>query len=136
VGAGAGRAPYRRRRYDRPRAAALVQAASSVLVFIGSAASRRAYPSNAAYVASRHGLAGLANATFLDVRDRGVKVSIVSPGLVAAGAGLLSPTGQHRPHDLLRPGDVAAAVRFVVTFPETGCPVEIELQPQRSPWGD
>ena len=59
-------------------------------------------------------------------------MSIVSPGLVAAGAGLLSPAGQERPGDLLTPEDVAAAVRFVVTFPATGCPVEIDLQPQRS----
>ena len=64
---------------------------------------------------------------------RGVKVSVVSPGLVAAGAGLLSPAGQERPPELLTPADVAAAVRFVVDFPRTGCPVEIELQPQRTP---
>jgi NADP-dependent 3-hydroxy acid dehydrogenase YdfG len=110
----------------------LVRHAPSALVYIGSGAARRAYPWNAAYVASKHGLAGLAQATFLDVRDLGVKVSLVSPGLVAAGAGLLSPAGQERPGDLLTPDDVAAAVRFVVTFPSTGCPVEIDLQPQRS----
>jgi len=28
---------------------------------------------------------------------------------------------------------VAAAVEFVVTFPGTGCPVEIHLEPQRTP---
>ncbi len=110
----------------------LVARAPSALVYIGSGAARRAYPFNAAYVASKHGLAGLAQATFLDVRDHGVKVSVVSPGLVAAGAGLLSPAGQERPGDLLTPDDVAAAVRFVVTFPASGCPVEIDLQPQRS----
>jgi NADP-dependent 3-hydroxy acid dehydrogenase YdfG len=112
---------------------ALVTQAPSALVYIGSGAGRRAYPGNAAYVASKHGLVGLAHATFLDVRDLDVKVSVVSPGLVAAGAGLLSPAGQERPGDLLTPDDVAAAVRFVVTFPVTGCPVEIDLQPQRSP---
>jgi NADP-dependent 3-hydroxy acid dehydrogenase YdfG len=111
---------------------ALVARAPSALVYIGSGAARRAYPFNAAYVASKHGLLGLAHATFLDVRDHGVKVSVVSPGLVAAGAGLLSPAGQERPGELLTPDDVAAAVRFVVTFPATGCPVEIDLQPQRS----
>ncbi len=111
---------------------ALVRRAPSALVYIGSGAARRAYPMNAAYVASKHGLAGLAHATFLDVRDHGVKVSLVSPGLVAAGAGLLSPAGQERPHELLNPDDVAAVVRFVVTFPANGCPVEIDLQPQRS----
>ena len=110
----------------------LVERAPSALVYIGSGAARRAYPGNAAYVASKHGLAGLAHAVFLDVRDHGVKVSVVSPGLVAAGAGLLSPAGQERPGDLLTPDDVAAAVRFVVTFPVNGCPVEIDLQPQKS----
>ena len=110
----------------------LVARAPSALVYIGSGAARRAYPGNAAYVASKHGLAGLAHAVFLDVRDHGVKVSLISPGLVAAGAGLLSPAGRNRPGDLLTPDDVAAAVRFVVTFPATGCPVEIDLQPQRS----
>jgi NADP-dependent 3-hydroxy acid dehydrogenase YdfG len=102
-------------------------------VFIGSGASRQAFANNAAYVASKHGLAGLAGATFLDVRDRGVKVSLVSPGLVAAGAGLLSPAGANSPQELLAPEDVAAAVAFVVSFPHTGCPTEIQLQPQKSP---
>ena len=111
----------------------LLAAAPSALVYVGSGAGRRAYAGNAAYVASKHGLTGLAWATFLDVRDRDVKVSVVSPGLVAAGAGLGSPAGQQRPQELLSPEDVAAAVRFVVDFPSRGCPVEIELQPQRTP---
>ncbi len=112
---------------------ALLAAAPSALVYVGSGASRQAYATNAAYVASKHGLAGLAGGVFLDVRDRGVKVSLVSPGLVAAGAGALSPTGQAHPEQLLQPADVAAAVRFVVTFPTRGCPVEVVLQPQRTP---
>lgn len=112
---------------------ALLRSAPSALVFIGSAAGRRAAPSNAAYIASKHGLRGLAAATFLDVRDRGVKVSLVSPGLVAAGAGLWSPAGQERPETLLAPQDVAAAVRFVVTSSARACPTEIELLPQRTP---
>lgn len=114
---------------------ALVAAAPSSLVYLGSGASRSAYPDNAAYVASKHGLAGLAGATWLDVRDLGVKVSLVSPGLVAAGAGLGSPAGRDHPDRLLQPADVAAAVRFVVTFPGRGCPVEVQLQPQRTPDG-
>jgi NADP-dependent 3-hydroxy acid dehydrogenase YdfG len=66
-------------------------------------------------------------------RDRDVKVSLISPGLVTAGAGAYSPAGQQRPHELLAPADVAAEVRFVVTFPARGCPTQIRLQPQRSP---
>lgn len=112
---------------------ALLAAAPSSLIYIGSGAAHRAFPNNAAYVASKHGLAGLAEAVFLDVRDRDVKVSLVSPGMVAAGASLAAPAGQHRPHELLAPADVAAAVQFVVTFPVRGCPTHIQLQPQRTP---
>ena len=112
---------------------ALVAAAPSSLIYLGSGAAHQAFANNAAYVASKHGLAGLAEAVFLDVRDHDVKVSLISPGLVAAGAGLWSPAGQERPQELLAPADVAAAVRFVVDFPARGCPTQIRLQPQRSP---
>jgi NADP-dependent 3-hydroxy acid dehydrogenase YdfG len=101
----------------------------STLVFIASGAAHRVYPGNAAYVASKHGLAALAAAAFLDVRRHGVRVSVVSPGLVAAGAGLWSPLGRTAPERLLTPEDVAGAVEYVVTFPGHGCPVLVELQP-------
>ncbi|MFC4148142.1 SDR family oxidoreductase [Micromonospora mangrovi] len=112
---------------------ALISAAPSSLVYIGSGAAHRAFANNAAYVASKFGLAGLAEAVFLDVRDRDVKVSLISPGLVAAGASLATTAGQNRPHELLAPADVAAAVRFVASFPVRGCPTHIQLQPQRTP---
>lgn len=101
----------------------------SSLVYIGSGAAHRVFPDNAAYVASKHGLAALAAATFLDVKRHGIRVSVVSPGLVAAGAGLLSPEGVADPSALLQPEDVADAVGYVVDFPGRGCPVLIELQP-------
>ncbi|HEY0167858.1 MAG TPA: SDR family NAD(P)-dependent oxidoreductase [Jatrophihabitans sp.] len=110
---------------------ALLASAPSSLIYLGSVASRQSFAHNAAYVASKHGLAGLSGAVWLDVRDRGVKVSLIAPGLVAAGAGLRSPQGQADPGQLLQPADVAAAVRFVVTFPDRGCPTEIRLEPQR-----
>ncbi len=110
---------------------ALLAGSPSSLIYLGSAASRQPFAHNAAYVASKHGLAGLAGAVWLDVRERGVKVTLIAPGLVAAGAGLWSPQGQSNPQQLLQPEDVAAAVRFVVSFPERGCPTEIRLEPQR-----
>lgn len=102
-------------------------------MWAGSGRRPPAAHSTAPRPASTHGLAGLAGATFLDVRDRDVKVSLISPGLVAAAGGLSSAAGQERPTELLQPEDVAPAVRFVVTFPPRGCPTEIQLQPQRQP---
>ena len=110
---------------------ALLAGAPSSLVLLGSAAARAPFAGNPAYVASKHGLAGFARSVFLDVRDRDVAVTLLSPGLVAAGAGLRAPGV--RPAELLRPADVAAAVRWVVATPPNVCPVEVELQPQRTP---
>ena len=113
----------------------LVAAAPSSLVYLGSGAGHQAYPDNAAYVTSKHGLTGLARATFLDLRDAGVKVSLLSPGMVAAGASLFSPAGQQRPEELLAVADVAAALRFVLSSSPSCCPTEIHLQPLRTPRG-
>ena len=110
---------------------ALLAGAPSSLVLLGSGAARTPYPGNPGYVASKHGLAGFARSVFLDVRDRDVAVTLLSPGLVAAGAGLRAPGV--RPEGLLQPGDVADAVRWVVGTPANVCPVEVELQPQRTP---
>jgi NADP-dependent 3-hydroxy acid dehydrogenase YdfG len=110
---------------------ARLAAAPSSLVLLGSGAARTAFPGDPAYVASKHGLAGFARSVFLDVRDRDVAVTLLSPGLVAAGAGLRAPG--IRPEQLLQPDDVADAVRWVVGTPARVCPVEVELQPQRSP---
>ena len=110
---------------------ALLAAAPSSLVLIGSGAARTAFPGNPAYVASKHGLAGFARSVVLDVRDRDVAVTLLSPGLVAAGAGARVPGVA--PERLLQPGDVAEAVRWIVATPANVCPVEVELQPQRTP---
>ncbi|MET1006109.1 MAG: SDR family NAD(P)-dependent oxidoreductase [Propionibacteriaceae bacterium] len=107
----------------------LMAAAPAALVFIGSGAGHVSYPNNAAYVATKHGLVALARATYLDVRRHRVKVSVVSPGLVAAGATLGAPMTAQQKEQLLRPEDVASAVAYVVGFPDRGCPTEIQLQP-------
>ena len=108
---------------------ALVEAAPSSLIYLGSGAGHAIYPNNAAYVATKHAMSALAHATYADVRRHRVKVSLIAPGLVAAGAALWSPVGQEHPEWLLRPADVAAAVRFVVGLGDHGCPTEIRLQP-------
>ena len=108
---------------------ALVDAAPSALIYLGSGGGHAIYPNNAAYVSSKHAMAALAHATYADVRRYRVKVCVIAPGLVAAGAALWSPVGQEHPERLLRPEDVAAAVRFVVGFGDHGCPTEIRLQP-------
>ncbi|MDF8263213.1 SDR family oxidoreductase [Luteipulveratus flavus] len=111
----------------------LIEATPAYLILIGSGADHTAHANNAAYVASKHGLAGLTEAMFLDLRGHGVKVSLISPGLVAAGAGLQSAQGKAAPHLLLAPSDIAAAVSFVLDSSASACPTVIRLEPQQPP---
>ena len=52
------------------------------IVVTGSLASERGMPDNAAYVASKHGLLGLARAVASEVARSGVRVNCVLPGLI------------------------------------------------------
>lgn len=52
------------------------------IVVTGSLASERGMPNNAAYVASKHGLLGLARAAALEAAPHGVRVNCVIPGLI------------------------------------------------------
>lgn len=113
----------------------LLAAAPSALVLVGSTAARTPFPHNASYVAAKHGLAGFARAVFLEVRDSGVKVCLVNPGPVLAGASLYAPAAGTHPERFLRPEDVASAVGWALATHPRACPVEIDLVPQRDPHG-
>lgn len=52
------------------------------IVVTGSLASERGMPDNAAYVASKHGLLGLARAVASEVARSGIRVNCVVPGLI------------------------------------------------------
>jgi 3-oxoacyl-[acyl-carrier protein] reductase len=86
------------------------------VVIVGSIAGRSAFAGGAAYAATKHFVAGFAESLMLEVRDAGVKVSVVSPGSVdTAFSG--RPPGGPRPGGRLDADDVAAAVAYVVATP-------------------
>ena len=59
-----------------------------------------------------------------------MRVTVINPGLVAGGAGLLAGADPATP---LQPADVAAAVLHAVTAPAHVCVTEIAFQPVRDP---
>ncbi len=103
----------------------------SAVVFTVSMAAKLHAPMNAAYIASKHGLAGFAGALFQDVRDKGIKVCAIFPGLVAAGPALNLGLDLAT---LIQPEDVAEAIRWATAAPEHLCPTEIVLQAMHNPW--
>lgn len=57
------------------------------IVNIGSDLARRPLANMAAYVASKHGLAGFSHSLLREVKGQGVRVSLVNPGMIDTGFG-------------------------------------------------
>ncbi len=84
------------------------------IVIIGSIAGRSAFVGGAGYATTKHAVMGFAENLMLEVRDAGVKVSVVSPGSVATEFG---GGGGPRATSQLHADDVASAVMSVVDTP-------------------
>jgi 3-oxoacyl-[acyl-carrier protein] reductase len=82
------------------------------VVLIGSIAGRSAFVGGSCYAATKHAVMGFAECLMLEVRDAGVRVSVVNPGSVATG---FSRSGNADWN--LRPEDVAESVAHVVSAP-------------------
>ncbi|HEX6050275.1 MAG TPA: SDR family oxidoreductase [Gemmatimonadaceae bacterium] len=83
------------------------------IVIIGSIASRSAFVGGTCYGGTKHAVMGFAESLMLEVRDHGVKVSVVNPGSVATD---FSPE-RRDPSWMLVADDVAEAVAFAVDTP-------------------
>jgi NADP-dependent 3-hydroxy acid dehydrogenase YdfG len=93
---------------------AMVQRGSGHIVVIGSIASRSAFVGGTCYGATKHAVMGFAESLMLEVRDRGVRVSVVNPGSVATDFG----DGSFREKSwALTPEDVAESVAHVLATP-------------------
>jgi NADP-dependent 3-hydroxy acid dehydrogenase YdfG len=101
---------------------------SGHIVSIGSVAGRVALAGNAAYSASKYGLRGVHEVLAEEVRDTGVRATLIEPG--ATDTPLWNPLDPDSRSDLpsraamLRAEDVARAVVFVAAQPPG---VEIQL---------
>ena len=80
---------------------------------------------------SKRALAGFSEALFEDMREHGVKVCTIRPGWV--NTPMASSDGVNRER-MIQPEDIVRTVLFVLTMPDTTCPTEIVLRPQRSPY--
>jgi 3-oxoacyl-[acyl-carrier protein] reductase len=101
------------------------------VINIASMAGRRPLGGFSAYTASKHGVVGFSHALFEDVREHNIKVSAICPGFVATD--LVSGLGMAEQR-MIQPDDVAKAVLFVLTYPDSGCPIEIQIMPQKTPY--
>jgi 3-oxoacyl-[acyl-carrier protein] reductase len=97
---------------------------------LSSLAGRNAFPSAAAYNASKFGLNGFSEALMQEVRYDGIRVSYLMPGSVATefGRGSEAKAGW-----ALQPADVAAVVVDLLRSPAHALYSRVEMRPSQPP---
>jgi 3-oxoacyl-[acyl-carrier protein] reductase len=106
------RAPYL---LSRLAARHMISQRSGHIINIGSGASQTPIAGHAAYCAAKHGLLGFSESLALELREYGIKVSILMPGSTATHFGGTSPDEKASAKPgILRPEDIADSVLYLL----------------------
>lgn len=106
----------------------MIRAGRGDIINISSLAGRNAFAGGGIYCASKWGLQGLSACMAEDLREHGIRVSVICPGSVATG---FSSRPAKDPSRALVPEDVAHAVELLVTQRPQSFVSEIQLRPLR-----
>ena len=111
--------------YDVTRAVvpAMIARNSGHVVMIGSISGRSAFVGGTCYAATKAAVNSLAESLMLELRDSGVKVSVINPGSVATHFSDRADSSW-----MLAPEDVANAVAAVVSTPPTVLMHRVEVR--------
>ncbi|MDU8910707.1 SDR family oxidoreductase [Aestuariicoccus sp. MJ-SS9] len=108
-----------------------MRAAQGAYVYICGPTSWTGWKNHAIHCATRHAQLGFAKALFEDVREDGVRVTVVHPGFVhTEGVGMQGKD----PARMIQVSDIAEMIAQAVTLPNTACVTELTMRPQRSPY--
>ncbi|HEY8796199.1 MAG TPA: SDR family NAD(P)-dependent oxidoreductase [Gemmatimonadaceae bacterium] len=99
------------------------------VVTIGSLAGRNSFVGGSCYAATKHAVNGFTESLMLEVRDANVRVAVVMPGSVATS--LTPGTGDQSWK--LTSNQIADAVWYLVTQPESVLVSRIEIRPAKAP---
>jgi 3-oxoacyl-[acyl-carrier protein] reductase len=111
---------------------AMIERNAGAVVNISSISGKSGEAGSSAYAASKFGLMGFTQSLFEEVREHGIKVSVILPGFVDTP--MIPPVKHLDRAKMIRPADVAQAVLFILQSSVTACPVELTLRPQRTPY--
>jgi 3-oxoacyl-[acyl-carrier protein] reductase len=113
---------------SREVAPSMIRRRAGDIINISSLAGRNAFAGGGIYCASKWGLQGLSACMAEDLREYGIRVSVVCPGSVA------TEFSGHKPKDpskALSAEDVAHAVAMIVTQAPQSFMSEVQLRPLR-----
>jgi NAD(P)-dependent dehydrogenase (short-subunit alcohol dehydrogenase family) len=111
---------------------AMIAKGEGAVINIGSVSGKSGEANGAAYSASKFGLIGFTQSLYEEVREHGIKVSVILPGFVDTP--LNPPNRQLDRSKMIQAADIAQTVCYVLAAPATSCPVEITVRPQRTPY--
>ena len=115
---------------SRAVAPSMIRRGSGDIINISSLAGRNTFAGGGIYCASKWGLQGLSACMAEDLREHGIRVSVVCPGSVATE---FSGRGAKDSSKTLSAEDVAHAVAMIVTQGPQSFISEIHLRPVRKP---
>jgi NAD(P)-dependent dehydrogenase (short-subunit alcohol dehydrogenase family) len=107
------------------------RAEGGVIVNIASSAARNTPPGESIYAAAKAGLVAFTRASFHELRDRNVRISVIIPGLTDTS--LIPHNKRLERSAMMRPEEVAATVLGVINSPGGSSPLEVVLEPVRDP---
>lgn len=110
----------------------LMEKRAGAIINIASISAKAGQANTAAYSASKAGLLAFSESLYEEVREYGIKVAAILPGFVDTP--LIPPTPRLDRTKMIRPEDIAQTVLFVLTCSPNGCPVEITVRPQKTPY--
>src|SRR5438445_5768174 len=106
----------------------MIRRGSGDIINISSLAGKSTFAGGGIYCASKWGVVGLSGCMAEDLREHGIRVSVICPGSVATE---FSSRGAKDASKVLRPEDVAHAVKAIVTQGAQSFLSEIHLRPLR-----
>jgi len=115
---------------SRAVAPLMIQRRGGDIINISSLAGKNTFPGGALYCASKWGLHGLTGCMAEDLRQYGIRVSVICPGSVATE---FSGRGPKHPAKVLTAEDVAHAVAMLVTQGPQSFISEVHLRPVSKP---
>jgi len=113
---------------SRAVAPSMIRRGSGDIINISSLAGKNTFAGGGIYCASKWGVVGLSGCMAEDLREHGIRVSVICPGSVATE---FSGRSAKDPSKVLRPEDVAHAVKAIVTQGAQSFLSEIHLRPLR-----
>ncbi|MBA7549992.1 putative oxidoreductase [subsurface metagenome] len=112
----------------------LLKAAKGQILFINSSAVQRPMAKLSHYAASKHALKGFTDALREEVNSDSIRVISLYPGKTATGMqkNLYQQTkSEYKPELLIQPEDIASAVGYLLSMPQTVEVTDLYLRPMK-----